>query len=387
LDFQKESSIHITCALGISDYLAAELEENNFTIINQAKNHVITSGSLTDCIRLNLILRTAYRVYYELKVINCPDQQSLKHSLSKIKWEKIVSTKGCITIQSFANHPSVNNSMYLNQLVKDGIADYFRTQFNERPDSGKWNEDAVSLFVHWADRKARIYLDTTGQPLGKRGYRQQGLYAPMQETLAAAIVMASGWNRYSDLYNPMCGSGTIAIEAALMAANIVPGLLREHFSVQNISGFDKQVLLNMKKSLYKQVNSEPNRVIYASDHSAGAIKAAFENACRAGVERWIDFSNSELESVKIAESEGVVIINPPYGKRLGEEESLIPLYKQIGEFFKKKCIGKTCFVFTGSRLLSHQIGLKTSKRLIFFNGDIECRLLGYEMYAGSKKRN
>lgn len=386
MDFSKTSSLHITCALGLTEFLSAELSALKYPVIRVSKNHVVTQGSLTDCLKLNMTLRTAYRVNFEIISAPCSNQHALKSVLKKFKWEDLVDVNGYLTFQSFSNHPTIKNTMFLNQFAKDAVVDYFNAKFGKRPDAGKFNDNAVSIFVHWADNHLKVYLDTTGIPLDKRGYRLEGLYAPMQETLAAALIMAAGWNGNGVLYNPMCGSGTLAIEAALMAANIYPGLLRRNYSIMNVNGFSMAECEQLFSELSQLKRSDLEKRIVASDQSARAIASATENAKRAGVDHLIDFSVCDFENSHIEPGHGTVILNPPYGQRLGEEEQLIPVYKSIGSFFKKNCSGKTCFVFTGSRTLSHQIGLKASRKISFYNGDIECRLLCYEMYEGSKKK-
>lgn len=355
-------------------------------VLKRAGNHVITQGNLFDCLKLNMTLRTAYRVNFELINAPCPNQHDLKSLLKKFEWEEVVGINGYLSFQSFSNHPTIKNTMFLNQFAKDAVVDYFNAKFGKRPDAGKLNDAAVSIFVHWADNHLKVYLDTTGIPLDKRGYRLEGLYAPMQETLAAALIMATEWNGSNALYNPMCGSGTLAIEAAMMAAGFYPGLLQRNYALMNVNGFEQTYYDELINDLIKKKSNAPGLLIMASDQSGRAIAASEENAKRAGVEQWIKFSVSDLESSPIEPGNGVVILNPPYGQRLGEEDQLIPLYKSIGSYFKKNCSGKTCFVFTGSRTLSHQIGLRASRKISFFNGDIECRLLRFEMYEGSKKK-
>lgn len=386
MDFSKTSSLHVTCALGLAGFLEAELSALNFPVIRVSGNHVITQGNLTDCLKLNMSLRTAYRVNYELISAPCSTQQELKFLLKKFRWEEVTTVNGYMTFQSFSNHPTIKNTMFLNQFAKDAVVDYFNAQYGKRPDAGKFNDNAISIFVHWADNHLKVYLDTTGIPLDKRGYRFEGLYAPMQETLASALIMATGWNGSGALYNPMCGSGTLAIEAAMMAANMFPGLLRRNYSLMNVNGFSMAACEQLFSELSQLKKGDLQVPIVATDQSARAIAAAKENAKRAGVDHLIDFSVCDFENSTMKPGNGIVILNPPYGQRLGEEQQLIPVYKSIGSFFKKNCSGKTCFVFTGSRTLSHQIGLKASRKISFYNGDIECRLLRYEMYEGSKKK-
>jgi putative N6-adenine-specific DNA methylase len=232
---------------------------------------------------------------------------------------------------------------------------------------------------------ATIYLDTSGDTIAKHGYRKIPFKAPLQESLAAAIILASKWDRKQNFLNPMCGSGTLAIEAAMLAVNKAPGLLRSNFGFIHIKGFNNDQWEEMRRDARLKTLRKTGGKIIATDISQPAIDAALKNAMTAGVNHLIEFKKCDFRETDVPGNGGVVIINPEYGERLGEESELEFVYKEIGDFFKKKCKGYTGYVFTGNLNLAKKIGLKSKRRIEFYNGNIDCRLLEYELYEGTRK--
>ena len=207
----------------------------------------------------------------------------------------------------------------------------------------------------------------------------------MLEALAAGTIYASGWDKKSNFVNPMCGSGTLAIEAALMATNRAPGLLRMNYGFMHILGYDEEVFLTERRLLKEQVIKQIDFKIIASDISEDAIDISIKNAMTAGVDHLIEFRECDFSETEIPEGKGVVMFNPEYGERLGEQSELEVTYKRIGDFMKQKCKGYSGFIFTGNPDLAKKIGLKASKKIEFYNGKLDCRLLQYELYDGSKR--
>ncbi len=212
------------------------------------------------------------------------------------------------------------------------------------------------------------------------------LKAPMQETLAAAVNLATGWTGNGNFVNPMCGSGTLAIEAALIALGRAPGLLRNNYGFMHLLGFDESLWKSLRRKIRAESRDYFNGRIIATDISQQAIEAARKNAMTAGVERFIEFGVCDFSQTPIPEGEGIVILNPEYGERMGEVDELKDIYKKIGDFFKKKCQGYKGYIFTGNLDLAKKVGLRTNRRITFFNGPLECRLLEYELYEGSRKK-
>jgi putative N6-adenine-specific DNA methylase len=260
-----------------------------------------------------------------------------------------------------------------------------RNKTNERPNSGPSLEQTV-VHLFWRDEAAEIFLDTSGETLAKHGYRKIPGKAPMLEALAAATVLATKWDRISPFINPMCGSSTLAIEAALIATNRRPGLYRDNYSFMHIIGYERKMYEAEKQRLTDQITEANGLQIIATDISEDAINISKINAGAAGVEELIQFNVCDFEETLIPEQAGgIVLFNPEYGERLGEEKQLQETYARIGDFLKKKCKGYTGYIFTGNLGLAKKIGLKASRRIEFYTSKIDCRLLEYELYAGTKR--
>jgi 23S rRNA G2445 N2-methylase RlmL len=387
LSFNKPSHIVITCSKRIAPYLQQEVEELGYKTREVFATGVRLNGTLQDCIRLNLNLRCASQVLYSLKSFTCDNPKELYNVVSDIQWEEIIEKDGFFSVTSNVNHPSIKTSLFANVTVKDAIADRFRNKFNSRPDSGAdLQKTVINLF--WKDQEAEIFIDTSAETLTKHGYRKIPGKAPMMESLAAATILASKWDRVSTFINPMCGSGTLAIEAAMIATNRRPGLFRNNYGFMHISGYEPQYFLSEKDRLINQVKEVPGLLVTASDLSEDAVNISAINAGAAGVAELINFSVCDFEETPVPEgSNGVVFFNPEYGERLGDEIELEPTYSRIGDFLKKKCKGYKGYIFTGNFNLAKKIGLKASRKIEFYNGKIDCRLLEYELYAGTKRED
>lgn len=385
--FKKNSRIIITCNKRLSPFLEKEIKELGFTINKVFNTGVELFGSMEDCIRLNLNLRCASQVLYSLVFFECNDPADLYTSVTLIEWEKIIDHKGYFSVTSNVDHPTINNSLFANVKVKDAIADRFRKLTNDRPDSGP-DLQGVVVHLYWKGPLAEIFLDTSGETLAKHGYRKIPGKAPMLEALAAATLLASKWDFHSPFINPMCGSGTVAIEAALMATNRRPGLFRDNYGFMHVKGFDETFYKNEKNKFSSQILNLPDLTIIASDISEDAINISKINAAAAEVEKLIEFMVCDFRETAIPENKpGVIFFNPEYGERLGDENELELVYAGIGDFMKKKCKGYTGYVFTGNLDLAKKIGLKAKRRIEFYTSKIDCRLLEYELYQGSKRED
>lgn len=364
-------------------YVKEELLSLGYPIVNESLAGVFTEGSIEDTMKMNLYMRTASRVLYLLRECTASTPTDLYNHTSKIAWEHIVPDKnGYVTVISAIDTPSIDNTQYANVKCKDAIVDRIRNKTGKRPDSGS-ETDGTVVFLYWKGDDCCIYLDTSGTPLHKRGYRLIPHAAPMRESLAAATILASKWDKKSTFVNPMCGSGTIIIEAALIAINKAPGLLRNNFGFMHIKDYDSRVWEHLKKEAEQAIIPFNERLI-ASDCDAKAVKATRENAKKAGVANLISVSRCDFTETEIPFDKGVIMLNPEYGERLGDEEELQITYKKIGDFFKQRCSGYYGYVFTGNLDLAKHIGLKTKRRIEFYNAEIDCRLLEYELYEGKK---
>ena len=384
--FNKPSHIIITCSKRLSPFLQQEVTELGFKITRVFTTGIELNGTLNDCIRLNLNLRCASQVLYSLKSFPCSTPDQLYETISQIQWETIIEKNGYFSITSTVDNTTINNSLFANVKVKDAIVDRFRNKFNERPDSGsELNKTVINLF--WKNDEAEIFIDTSGETLSKHGYRKIPGKAPMLESLAAATLLATKWDRQSPFINPMCGSSTLAIEAVMLATNRRPGLFRDNYGFMHIMGFNLEYFEKEKQQLSEHVKKIPGLKIIATDISEDAINISKINARAAGVADLIQFNVCDFEETEVPENEsGIVFFNPEYGERLGDEIELEETYARIGDFMKKRCKGYTGYVFTGNLNLAKKIGLKAKRKIEFYTSKIDCRLLEYELYAGSRER-
>ncbi len=383
--FSKSGRIIITCSKRLSTYLQIEVLELGFKIEKVFTTGVEISGSLNDCIRLNLNLRCASQVLFSLQSFTCNNPDQLYNAVTEMRWEDIIDKEGYFSVTSIVNHPTINNSLFANVKVKDAIVDRFRKTTNERPDSGPQLQRAV-IHLFWREDLAEIFIDTSGETLSKHGYRKIPGRAPMLESLAAATLLATTWDRKSPFINPMCGSSTIAIEATLLTTNRRPGLFRENYGFKHIIGYEEIVYQKEKEALVSQIIEVPGLIIIASDISEDAINISRINAGAAGVENLIKFIVCDFEETEIPpNSSGVVYMNPEYGERMGEIEELNETYGRIGDFLKQKCKGYMGYVFTGNLQLAKKIGLKAKRKIEFYTSKIDCRLLEYELYEGTRR--
>ena len=384
--FSLTSRIIITCSNRLSPWLQKEVEELGFKPVRIFKTGVELQGTMQDCIQLNLNLRCASQVLFSIKEFKAYNADDLYKVLVVLPWEELIPADEYFSISSNVSNETISNNLFANVKVKDAIADRFREKTGQRPNSGSELNGAV-IHLYWKDELAEIFLDTSGETLSKHGYRKIPGKAPMLESLAAATLLASNWNRQSAFVNPMCGSGTIAIEAAMMATNRRPGLYRSNYSFMHVLGYDGALYDIAYKQLEQQVTEAPAGLrIIASDISEDAVNITKINAGIAGVEDLIELQVCDFDDATVPEVEGgVVYFNPEYGDRLGVEDELMATYKRMGDFLKKKCKGYYGYIFTGNLELGKKIGLKPKRRIEFYTSKIDCRLFEYELYAGSRE--
>ena len=390
--------IIISCAKQLSRWTEVEVCEMGYTPVEVTENTVVVRGAMRDVMRLNLWLRTAHRVLVPLLRTTCRNIRDLYEAVASIDWENHLEPDGYFSVSSIVHNLTVRDTRIPSLYTKDAIADRMREKCQRRPDSGGENRGAA-VFVYWEKDEAIVYLDTSGEPLSKRGYRRIPGSAPMQETLAAACLMATGWDRKSPFLSPMCGSGTPAIEAVLMAMNRAPGALKGHFAFQSLKGYThiipgesapnvaprqrmgaspeqiwKEMVLDAKE---KETTENLPRII-ATDISPEAVENAHTNAIAAGVAPYIEFAACDFADTPIPEVAGTVFFNPEYGIRLGDPAELAPIYERIGTFLNEKCRGWTGALITGNPDLARLVNLYYKTRIPFYNGPIDCRLFLYE---------
>ena len=385
----EKSRILITCAKGIAPFLRGELLLLRFPVLSETIAGIVTEGTLDDTLRLNLLICTGHRVLFLIKEFAARDADALYRSVSEIAWEEYIAEDGYVCVTSSVDNPSIRDSRYANVKCKDAIVDRIKEKCGQRPDSGP-DQDRAVVNLYWKDEGCAVYLDTSGESLSRRGYRKIPMTAPMQETLAAAVIRATVWNSSSHFINPMCGSGTLAIEAALAGLNRASGMLRDNYGFMHLKGFKESLWNDLRAQAKKEAKKTLDCRIIATDIRREAIEAAKKNAATAGVEHLIefavcDYSETPIPYVEGPDGGGIVILNPEYGERMGKIRELENVYKGIGDYFKQKCRGYTGYIFTGNLDLAKKVGLRAQRRVQFFNGAIECRLLEYELYEGSRK--
>ena len=382
--YNQTSGITITCHKRLAPYLEQEVKELGFNIEETFVTGLRLNGTLADCIRLNLNLRTASQVLFSLRQFSAVDADGVYQEVVTYPWEDVLPEGGYFSVTSNVSNPTINNSMFANLRVKDAVVDRLREKTSTRPSTGSELTGAV-VHLFWKNEDAELFVDTSGDSLARHGYRKIPGLAPMLEALAAATILATRWDKVGAFVNPMCGSGTIAIEAALIATNTRPGLFRINYAFMHLLGYDEAVYLEERDRLEKQIVDVPGLRIIATDYSPKAVDNARKNAHAAGVADLIEFSVCDFAATEVPPGGGVVFMNPEYGERLGDASELAATYGRIGDFMKQRCKGYTGYIFTGNLELAKKIGLKAKRRIEFYTSTIDCRLLEYELYEGTRK--
>lgn len=377
----------ITTNLYMAPMLRLELERMGYPILKEMSHYVETEGTMHDAMRLNKSLFTAHRVMYHIADFKADTPDELHEKLAVLPWHQWIDVDGYFRVDSSVRHSTITDSRYANLRVKDAIVDRMKEQYGRRPDSGN-ERTGAAVFLFWNDESGSIFIDTTGEPLSKRGYRVKKVAAPMQETLAAAVVLSTGWDSSKPFINPMCGTGTIAIEAAMMATNRLPGLLRETYAYQYLKNYDAEADQALTEEIRQGVKSDEGITIWASDVDPAAIRACLVNADKAGVSDVIEFEVADFRESTVPASDGggVAILNAEYGEQMGEINALKPIYNDIGKWLKQKCGGYTGYLFTGNPELVKSVGLKPEEKIPFMNAKIECRLLKYTIFPPKEKQ-
>jgi putative N6-adenine-specific DNA methylase len=328
--------------------------------------------------RINYLTRLLSRCLAPLISFACPDTDTLYEKAKQIAWEDFFSKGNTFAVSGNVSNSAISHSKYAALRLKDAVADYFKEKSGQRPNVSVRNPD-ILLNLHIRNDKAVISLDTSGGALHRRGYREETVAAPMQETVAAAIIRFSQWDGSVPLYDPLCGSGTLLCEALMAYSHIPAGVFRNRFGFESLPDFDSAVWKQVKKEADGHIRELPQGLVAGSDVSAEAVSAARTNLMG------LHFGNNvSVERIDFRESpaiEGQVIVaNPPYGIRMGGDEDLDPFYKALGDFLKQKCKGSTAYIYFGERKYIKKIGLKASWKKPITAGGLDGRLVKYEMY-------
>ena len=383
-----------TAPKGMAELLAGELGKHGATRIQQTASGASFEGSLETAYRLCLWGRIANRVLLPVTTLPAATPEQLYDEIKAIRWERHLSSRGSLAVDCTRIRSSITHSKYAALKTKDAIVDRFREQFGERP-SVDLDYPDLRINLNLVEDKARVSIDLSGGSLHRRGYRLEGVAAPLKENLAAAILLAADWPEIArsggPLLDPMCGSGTLLVEGAMIAADIAPGLYRNHFGFLYWRGHDEALW----ESLVEEARERRDRgletlpAIIGFDDSERAVEAAWANIDRAGLRDLITVEQREFDlDLPLPEGEpGLLAVNPPYGERLGEIDELKPLYSQIGELLQQRMPGWSAVVITSNPELAAHIGLRSKKPLHLYNGPLECRLLRYTLPGDSDSAN
>ena len=383
-DYSKSGDFEITVTtfFGLEEVLEKELHQLGGKDIVPFKRGVSVVGDLGFLYKINLCLHTALKVIIPIVKFEANNEQELYDNIKLIEWERFISNTDTIMIEGVTNSEIFTHSLFVSQKVKDGIVDRFREKTGSRPDVDLIHP-AFKVYVHIFKNEVSLHLDSSGDPLYKRGYRSDINEAPMKEVLAAGLVKLSGWEKHLQLIDGMCGAGTIAIEAALWANNIPPGYYRNEFGFMKWQNFDETLYETIYESSINKIKNEPVEII-ANDIDNPTLKKAITNTKNAKVDDVVSCINQSFFDITPTRKGGVIILNPPYGERMPVNE-IEKLYKEIGDKLKKDFKGFSAWIISSSPEAIKSIGLRPSRRIHLFNGSLECRFLKFDLYDGSKK--
>ncbi len=368
---------------GLEEVLADELKAIGALDIKIIKRGVQFRGDEALLYKANYLLRTALRILKPIGIFEVKDDKQLYEKVMKIDWSKVFNVTQTFSVDANLFFSNLDHSQFVSLRTKDAIVDQFREKTGKRPWVSKENAD-IFIDVHINQDVCTVSLDSSGESLHQRGYRIAVDKAPINEVLAAGMIQLTGWKGEKDFYDPMCGSGTIAIEAAMVASNIPAGHYRENFAFMRWEDFNEELWGTIKQEADSQM-TDPECNIFASDRSEKAIGIAKKNLRKAGLHKDIDIKVKYFDAIHPEVENGILVFNPPYGKRLEERGEIRDLYKGIGDVLKNNFQGFEAWIISSSFDSMKFVGLRPSRKIHLFNGPIETRFVKFEMYAGSKK--
>ncbi len=367
---------------GLEDVLVNELMKLGARDIVPFKRGVSFTGDKGFMYKANLCLRTALKVLVPIYSFTANNEHELYEKMKEYEWEELLNTDDTLAINATVNSDEFNHSLYVSQKTKDAICDRFVDKFEVRPNVDL-DRPTVRIYVHIFRNQVNVSLDSSGDSLFKRGYRVDIDTAPMKEVLAAGMVLLSNWQPHLPLIDGMCGSGTLGIEAALFANNIPPGVFREEFGFMKWHDYDKELWDTIYESTINRIKDDMPNII-SSDIDIVPLEMAKRNGAVAKVDDVIQYEHISFFDLMPTKPHGTILLNPPYDERIKMEDTNA-FYKQIGDKLKKDFGGWTCWIISSNMEAIKSIGLHPSKKMTLFNASLECKLLKYEMYSGSKK--
>jgi putative N6-adenine-specific DNA methylase len=368
-----------TCARGLEPILAGELRELGAADVQPGRGGVAFAGDKALLYNANLWLRTAIRVLAPVLEFPVTSPDELYDAVRTIDWSQHLTPDHTLAVDCNVRDSGITHSKYAALRVKDAVCDQFIERFGSRP-SVDVERPMVGLNLHVYRDQAVLSLDSSGDSLHKRGYRPILTKAPLNESLAAGIILLTAWRGETPFVDPMCGSGTLPIEASWIALGRPPGLTRRHFGFMGWLDFDVELWTALRDEARGGVRKQLSAPIFGSDVRRDAVAFAVQNARAAGVGHILRFDVRDVRDFRPSDGPpGVIVCNPPYGERIGDERELQTLYRPLGEVFRERCAGWTAWVFTGNAKLARQIGMEPAEAVPLFNGKIPCRLLKFEL--------
>lgn len=368
-----------TVARGLEEIAAQELTTLGGENVTPTFTGVQFQGDQKLLYKVNLWSRLIFRVLVPIKTFPCHNAKQLYGEVQEINWENYLSPESTFMVHCTGKNQQLNHTHFSALQVKNAIADQQTQFFGKRSNVNLENPDLI-INLHIEKTQGILSLDSTGESLHRRGYRPAMGIAPLKETLAAALLTMTDWETNLPLLDPMCGSGTFPIEAGLKALNIAPGRLRNQFAFEQWFDFNRELWEQLKQEAKQQELSQLSAGIYGYDRDFDVLKQAQTNAKNCHLQQQIHWSQIELSAVEPPLDRGIIICNPPYGKRIGDTKALGSLYKQLGDIFKQRFKGWVAYVLSGNKALTKQIGLRTSQRIPVYNGSLPCTLLRYELF-------
>lgn len=368
---------------GLEEVLATELRNLGAVDVAIHNRAVSFKGTKALMYKANLCLRTALKILVPIAKLHALNEDKLYKAVQTVEWDKYLNKDGTLAINTSLKSDFFNHSHFVSLKCKDAIVDQFRDKYGVRPSIDLDHPD-LSIDIHINSDEVNISLNSSGPSLHRRGYRTDSTLAPINEVLAAGMILLTGWNGEGNYYDPMCGSGTLLIEAAMIARNMPPNLHRKQFGFETWKDFEPNLFAQVKEEAIAEMRESKARIV-GSDKTFKAIEITRENATRAGLDEDIIVSNKRFEEIKGVSGGGLMIINPPYGERLPIEE-IGAFYKLMGDIMKKEFDGFDVWIISSNLPALKKVGLAPSKKITLFNGALECRYHKFEIYKGTRDK-
>lgn len=368
-----------SCPKGLVEPLEAELIQLGLKPYDRSQNGIFFDGNWESCYKVNLHTRYASRILMPILNFTAYQQDELYHNITKHDFTKYIDANQTLKIEASTKDSMLKDQRFIAMKTKDAIVDQFREKTGERPNVDNERPDLI-VYVKAYKNKFSVAIDTSGDSLFMRGYRLEAGEAPLKENLAAGLLQLAEWDRKTPIVDPMCGSGTILIEAAMMAMNVAPGSMRKRFGFMRLKGFQKDVWGDLVDEAVSAEQEDCGDLhFYGYDVDKRVLMKAIENAKRAGVNGCIKFKRENVVSLTPPVEKGLIVTNPPYGARLGDEDNLRDVYRDFSHTLKTQFKGWNAWILSGNKDLIGDLKLKASRKHFVYNGSIECRFLRYEI--------